>query len=48
MAEYQDRSGFNVGIVGGAGGSEPPDTIPPDTIPSDNKSFSLIILKISS
>ena len=27
MAEYQDRSGFNVGIVGGAGGSEPPDTI---------------------
>ncbi|SVC46425.1 uncharacterized protein METZ01_LOCUS299279, partial [marine metagenome] len=27
MAEYQDRSGYNVGIVGGAGGSEPPDTI---------------------
>jgi hypothetical protein len=27
MAEYQDRSGFNVGITGGAGGSEPPDTI---------------------
>ena len=27
MAEYQNRSGFNVGVVGGAGGSEPPDTI---------------------
>ena len=27
MAEYQDRSGYNVGIVGGSGGSEPPDTI---------------------
>ena len=27
MAEYQDRTGYNVGITGGAGGSEPPDTI---------------------
>ena len=27
MAEYQDRTGYNVGIVGGSGGSEPPDTI---------------------
>jgi hypothetical protein len=27
MAEYQDRSGYNPGVVGSAGGSEPPDTI---------------------
>ena len=27
MAEYQNRSGYNVGIVGGSGGTEPPDTI---------------------
>jgi len=27
MAEYQDRTGYNVGITGSAGGSEPPDTI---------------------
>ena len=27
MAEYQDRTGYNVGIVGGSGGSEPADTI---------------------
>tara|TARA_Y100001949_G_scaffold95621_1_gene80728 strand:- start:339 stop:2465 length:2127 start_codon:yes stop_codon:yes gene_type:complete len=27
MAEYQDRSGYNPGVVGSASGSEPPDTI---------------------
>ena len=28
MAEYQNRSGYNVGIVGGSGGTEPPVSVP--------------------